>query len=261
MTMYSYSRISCFNNCPLQFRFRYIDRKKPDFKNSIEAFLGSTVHNTLELLHTEKQIGKILTIDYLLDNYTTTWKDSWSDDIRIVKTENKPEFYFLRGIKFVEDYYNKYQPFNQGDDIGIEEKVFINLNGKYNMIGYIDRLTKLDGNIYEIHDYKTGAYLPAQDTLDADHQLAIYMLAVLNKFPDAKNVELVWHYLAFDKELRSNRTITQLDNLKLEIINKINLIESAKDYPPKESALCRWCAYQSHCPLRGPQKQLNLYSS
>ena len=256
MAMYSHSKISCFGNCPLQFKFRYIDRKKPDFKNSIEAFLGSMVHDSLELLHTEKQMGKTLTLDYLLDYYISSWKDKWNDEIKVIKKDRKAEEYFNLGIGFIKDYYNKYQPFDHGKDIGIEEKILIQLNSRHNIIGYIDRLTIVDNTTYEIHDYKTGASLPEQRYLDSDRQLALYMIAILEKFPSAEKVELVWHYLAFDKEMRSTRTREQLEILKIDIIRKIDMIESAKDYPPKESALCNWCVYQSYCPLKNHQNRL-----
>lgn len=256
MTMYSYSKISCFDNCPLQFKFRYIDRKKPDFKNSIEAFLGSMVHDSLELLHTEKQMGKILTLDYVIDYFVSSWKDKWTVEIKVIKNNRRAEEYFDLGLRYIKDYYNRYHPFDGGKDIGLEEKILIQLNPKHNIIGYIDRLTMIDNKNYEIHDYKTSASMPAQRHLDVDQQLAMYMIAILEKFPDADKVELVWHYLAFDKEMRSTRTKEQLENLKIEILEKIDIIESAKDYPPKESALCGWCVYQSHCPLKNCQKNL-----
>ena len=40
MEIYSYSRIKTFENCPLKYRYRYIDRIKVDTEG-VEAFMGS----------------------------------------------------------------------------------------------------------------------------------------------------------------------------------------------------------------------------
>ena len=40
--LYSYSRLRAFENCPLQFRYRYLDRIQSEFE-SIEAFNGKRV--------------------------------------------------------------------------------------------------------------------------------------------------------------------------------------------------------------------------
>jgi len=79
--------------------------------------------------------------------------------------------------------------------------------------------------------------------------LAMYSLWVKLNYKDCKKVRLVWHFLAFDKEMDSFRTIPQLEDLRKEVINQIKSIESAKEFPPNETALCNWCAYQSICPL------------
>jgi len=48
MMIYSHSRLAAFEQCPLRFKFQYIDKLKPDIKQSIEGFLGNKVHDTLE---------------------------------------------------------------------------------------------------------------------------------------------------------------------------------------------------------------------
>ena len=63
MVTYSHSKIGCFENCPLQFKFRYIDRIKKEKEEGIEAFMGSRVHDTLEKLYTETGNKVVLHID------------------------------------------------------------------------------------------------------------------------------------------------------------------------------------------------------
>jgi putative RecB family exonuclease len=50
--------------------------------------------------------------------------------------------------------------------------------------------------------------------MDEDRQLALYQIGIQNSWNGVDQVELVWHYVAFDKEIRSKRTEEELDALK-----------------------------------------------
>jgi putative RecB family exonuclease len=164
------------------------------------------------------------------------------------------------------EYYNRYKPFSKGKTIATEMKVNLDLLGdrQYTFIGYIDRLDSVTDGVYEIHDYKTSRSLPTQDKQDRDRQLALYEIGVRQMWQDVKEVDLVWHYLMFDKEIRSKRTHEHLSQLKQELLEVIKQIEKAvaeDDFPAVESGLCGWCAYQDHCKLKKHQvrtKQLPL---
>jgi putative RecB family exonuclease len=106
----------------------------------------------------------------------------------------------------------------------------------------------VDGNTYEIHDYKTGNTLPTQEYLDKDRQLAIYAYGIKMMYPDAKKIRLIWHYLAFDKELCSERTEDALEKMRKEVLQSIHKIETCDEFLPKESALCQWCEFRPDCP-------------
>ncbi len=78
--------------------------------------------------------------------------------------------------------------------------VFINLDdqGEYLLRGYIDRLDRVKDRTYEIHE--TSKSLPEQSMMDEDRQLALYQIGIQKMWNDVNRVELVWHYVAFDKE-------------------------------------------------------------
>ncbi|MBT4191864.1 MAG: hypothetical protein HOE11_01000, partial [Candidatus Diapherotrites archaeon] len=82
---YSHSRISCFENCKLAYKFRYIDRVKVDIPTTIECFMGSQVHDALEKLYKDKMHGKDLTKKQVLDYYEKEWKKNYKDTIKITK--------------------------------------------------------------------------------------------------------------------------------------------------------------------------------
>jgi putative RecB family exonuclease len=249
-SVYSHSRLSTYEQCPLKFRYAYIDKVETEAELSIEAFLGNRVHEALEKLYTDLKFEKLNSLAELLGFFDTEWKKHFNEKIVIVRKEYDDENYRLMGEKYLTDYYNRYNPFNQSKTIGLEMKIVIRLDagGEFMLQGFIDRLSFAGDGVYEIHDYKTSNSLPEQDKIDADRQLALYKVAIKEQYRDCSKVVLIWHYLAFDKELRSERTTEQLELLKEETINLIKEIESAKDFPPRESALCQWCEFRPICP-------------
>ena len=117
------------------------------------------------------------------------------------------------GRRFIEDYYKRHYPFDEGRVLGLERYIRFPLDdeGRYNCKGIIDRLMLAPDGAFEVHDYKTGSNLPEQADLDKDRQLALYQVGVQKLWPEAKEVRLIWHLVAFDVEMRSSRTPEALE--------------------------------------------------
>lgn len=248
--MYSHSKLSSYEQCPLKYKFAYIDRIKTDNRKNIEAYLGTKVHECLEHLYQDLQFEKINSLSELLSFYDVLWNDEWSDEIVINKKEYAATNYHQMGRRFITDYYNRHQPFEEGRIILLEGKINFSLDEReeVKIVGYIDRLVQKGEGHYEIHDYKTSSSMPTQEDVDRDKQLALYAIGIKKRFPDANHVDLIWHYLAFDKILKSYRSEEQLSNLIMEINKLVSEIESRTDFSPKPSRLCDWCDFQSICP-------------
>ncbi|MFH1653520.1 MAG: PD-(D/E)XK nuclease family protein [Pseudomonadota bacterium] len=249
MPIYSHSRLSRFENCKLSYKYCYIDRIRKE-EQGVEAFLGSRFHEVMEKLYAELKF-KTATLDELKAYFNELWDKNWNEGVLIVRKDRQPDDYRKIGLKAIEDYYGRYHPFEEGRLLGIEKRIVIDLDGtdKYKVQGFIDRLMEREDGHYEIHDYKTSNTLPEQRYLDKDRQLALYEMGVRAAWPDAKEVDLVWHYVTFDKEMRSRRTTDQLEDIKKNTIGLIDTIEATEEFPPTESNLCRWCDYQDICPL------------
>ena len=249
--VYSHSRLSSFEQCPLKFKFRYIDKIIPEIEKSIEAHLGTAVHDTLEWIYNQAGQGTIPSLDNAIVYYSETWEKDFKDNLLINDKILTAKDYFNKGVGFIVDYYTTNQPFNDGT-IELEKKIFIKLTQdgeEYNLMGFIDRFAKnTETGEYEIHDYKTGKSLPTQNKMDKDRQLALYSIAIKELIETDKDICLIWHYLAHNKKIISKRTNDQLDQLKQEIIELIKKIESTTNFPSKKSILCNWCEYKKMCP-------------
>ncbi len=250
MTIYSYSRLGTYENCPLQYKLHYIDKITTE-EEGIEAFMGSRVHETLEKLYKELIHSKMNTVEELVEFYNQQWDKEWHEEVKITKEGRIAEDYKKTGERAIREYYARYHPFDQSKTMWTERLVNFDLGDEeYRLRGVIDRLEKTKEDRLEIHDYKASGNLSTQDRLDKDRQLALYQIAVEEAFPGFEGIELVWHYVLFDCELRSKRTKEQLEELKAEYKALIDEVEAAQEFPPKETALCDWCGYWEHCPCK-----------
>jgi putative RecB family exonuclease len=251
MPVYSHSQLSTYEECPLKYKLCYLDDIKR-YTEGVEAFLGNMVHETLKKCYDDLRLMKVNTLDEIFACYDSHWQKNWHDDIVIIRKEFTPEHYHALGRKMLETYYQRHAPFDGDITIGTEMRIRFSLDegGKYQLQGLIDRLSRTADGIHHINDYKTSAHLPGQEDVDNDRQLALYQIGIQRKWPDIKDVRLVWHYLAFDRELVSKRSVEKLAELAQDTIVLIDKIESAEEFPPKESALCDWCEYPDLCPNR-----------
>lgn len=251
MPIYSHSQLSTYEQCPLKYRLNYRDKIKRDIEG-VEAFLGSRVHDTLKKCYDDARLTKANSLNDLFSYYDNIWQKNWHDSIVITKKDLTQEHYQALGKRMIETYYQRYTPFDSDMTIQTEMRLNFTLDdeNKYRLTGYIDRLSRTTNGIYQIHDYKTSAHLPSQEDADNDRQLGLYQIGVRKKWPDINNIKLIWHYVAFDRELISSRSDEAISKLVLETTRLIDEIDSATDFPPKESGLCDWCEYPDLCPMR-----------
>jgi len=250
MAVYSNSKLQTYENCPQQYRLRYVDRiEPPEGGEGIEAFLGSRVHEVLEKLHKELILTKLNSLEDLLAYYKNEWDRNWHENVVVVKKGFTKDHYRNAGKEAITNYYKRHQPFNQSKTLATEQLITFKIDN-YTIRGFIDRLSQPERGIYEIHDYKTSGSLPSQEKFDSDRQLALYHIGIKEKYPDAKDVQLIWHYLIFDKEFRSDRSDAQIKDLKKQVVSLIKAIEKDTKFKPTESKLCDWCEFPEYCPAK-----------
>lgn len=121
MPIYSHSKLSAFEECPLKFRYRYIDKIIPTIEKSIESHLGKVVHEVLEWLYSQVKDGRVPTIDDVVIYYSKKWKESWDPAIKNVKKKLTTKEYFNRGVQFLLDYYARHKPFDD-NTLEVEKK-------------------------------------------------------------------------------------------------------------------------------------------
>jgi putative RecB family exonuclease len=249
MPIYSHSKLSTFEDCKYKYKLRYIDNIRFESKKAAHFVLGTVVHETLEKLYKDLKFQKLNSLDDLNKFFEERWIKTYTKDVINPKeAEGITEEHFKKmAWKYIEDYYNTYKPFDQLTILGLETSDKLKLaNGSFYDIR-IDKLACKD-NTYFVCDYKTNLSLKEQSEADEDRQLAMYAHWVKQKFKDAKSVVLLWHMLAFNKEVTSKRSDKELKDLEESVIKLIKEIESTKDFPTNPKKGCVFCEYKSMCP-------------
>jgi putative RecB family exonuclease len=244
---FSHSKLTTFQQCPQKYKFRYIDEIPPPTR-SIELHLGTSVHSALERLYGDARQGQVPSRDEFLAFFQQAWDEGYSPQLRIVRSRTTAKTYMELGREMLKNYHWRFHPFTQSTTLELEEKFLFPLSEQHEMRGIIDRLAKAADGTLEIHDYKTSRRLPTSDQISSDVQLALYEIAVRHRWPETQRITLIWHYLAFDKDIEIKKTAQQLETVKRNTLGLIQRIEAAKAFPTNVTPLCDWCEYKEICP-------------
>jgi putative RecB family exonuclease len=251
MPVYSHTQLSVFEECPQRYKFQYIDKVRKPGEQGAEAFVGSRVHEALQKLYEDLRYEKLNSMDELVAYYRDQWRRNWTSSIRIVREGLSEENYLEYGVRCIQNYYRRHQPFDGSQTLKTEFHLAfpLDLERRYKVQGYIDRVARRSDGVYEIHDYKTGGSLPSQACADSDRQLALYHIGLKSCWNDVERVDLIWHYVGLDSTLVSHRSLEDLDELSKRTIGLIDQIENCQDFQPVKSGLCDWCEYRMECPI------------
>ncbi len=234
----SYSQLETFNNCPLQYRYRYLQRIP--VPASAAQSLGNSVHLTLkDFLQGIKDKKKLKEKD-LLSLLDKNWASLGYSDKAHEKTSKKSAQRMM---------INFYKDFDKKTNIQFLEQPFvIKVSPSLRVGGKIDRVDKVGKDKIEIIDYKTGR-MQDQKEIDKSLQMTVYALAAQDKGiydKNPKDVILTFYFLDSGKKMSTSRTSEQLKEVREEIIKKSREI-SKSDFEAKPSRLCDFCDYKLIC--------------
>lgn len=250
---YSHSRLSSFEDCPRKYQYRYL-MKIPSETESVEGFVGKVVHDVLERLYGVVGETGVPSLPRVIARFRQIFDERYdAKRVRIVRRENPLSFYRELGDHCLANYYHDHYPFDATQTLGLEEHVRFELghpdpSGPVHIQGYVDRIARTSEGVIEIQDYKTGARVPSQAKLDEDRQLALYQMALTDRFPEGQPFRLVWHFLQRGRTLTSTRNAEQLLALRERTLALVARIRVTEHFKTRPSPLCRWCEFGSRCP-------------
>jgi len=229
----SYSALSTFNQCPLKYKWQYVERIK--VPPTQDLFFGSLVHNTLEFALKNDPV--VQPIGKLIEYYQAKWNP------KVFKDDISEKEYFNAGVEMLKTFHSSHTP-GLTTILNIEKFFEIPWQGHV-IVGKIDRIDRLPTGELEIIDYKTNKKLPGEDDFKFDLQLPLYRWAAQTLVSDSNNIKLTLYFLRHNKRL-TPINLKSLDQLQKYILDSVEAIQSSK-FEAKPSKLCGWCEYLFQC--------------
>jgi putative RecB family exonuclease len=247
-TAWSHSRVGLFDQCPLAYRYRYLDGV-PDAFTTIEQHLGQVVHGVLEQAYAERSRGGPVDERWMAAAFERLWHSSDLASHRVVKRGMTAGDYRAEGLAMVSACHERVFAVDTSETLGLEHRFSLDLDadGSHPWAGVIDRLARLGDGTLCIIDYKTGKSVPDPRT---DRQLQSYALHVFAEH-HADAVELRVEGLRAGATLTAPFTAAQAAEVRGSLLGRIAVIETASSWPARPSMLCDWCGFNVICPEAG----------
>ncbi len=238
------SSASTFRQCPLRWKFHYVD-KLPDPPGE-SAVAGTFAHRVLEEL---LQLGAE---ERTLERARALAKEVWAD------TETDSDYVALgldpdgiRNFKWtawraIEGLWDLEDP-KTVEVEATEVKVSVKIGG-VPFVGYIDRVEKCgEGSV--ISDYKSGRAPSRRFSESRLEQVLLYAAAFAElEGTLPARVRLLYLGQRIDETSVTPEAIAEVTSRLAETWEELLERSATGDFPPQPGPLCSWCAFVNHCP-------------
>ncbi|MBC8464854.1 MAG: PD-(D/E)XK nuclease family protein [Parcubacteria group bacterium] len=253
----SYSALDTYKTCPLQYKFRQIDKEKTPKRP--EQVFGTVVHDALKYMFERDPLYP--TLDEVVSHYKSAWKSAaenvmWRDE---AQKEKEEAMYMEEGLAILKSFAKKNNPWNF-NAVELESRFSVDVKDPesgetHTLVGIMDRLDKdPDSSQYEIIDYKTGKKMPSVAMLEDNMQLGLYSLVIVERWPDLKpeDITVSLYFLRHNEKVSTTMAQEKLELVKKNILEVIRAIEKSMEennFPPTPGPLCGWCDFRHLCPM------------
>jgi superfamily I DNA/RNA helicase/RecB family exonuclease len=241
----SYSRISTYDNCGLQYLFSVALGFDPESSHNM-AF-GSWVHKVFE----ECETGRISNQDGARRRLHDLFDDS------VFPNQAMARQFRREGELMIERYVRFLKP---GKATLAETSFKVDFQG-HRITGRIDRVDAIGKNLV-ISDYKTSKSVVSWEEARRSLQLAIYYLAAtedprLSALGEPASMQLIYPNVPPVRNDVQKRCQTP-EEAHVALERLPGLIDGvlAEDFRPNPEADCTWCKFKPLCPLWSEGKEL-----
>jgi putative RecB family exonuclease len=233
----SFSRISRFEQCPLSFKLHYIEKKTAAPNDSLR--FGKAIHAVLEVLvreHMEQERTELLPADRAAELWQKTFTAEGLSGFEM----------FQEGLGIIEAFIRDQGIVDHQDVLAIEREFHLPV-GPFSVLGYIDRVDRVDDETVGVVDYKSNRMLFTREEVDGSLQMSLYHLAAQQLWPWAKKVKLTFHMLRHGIRMVTERSQEQLDAAIKYVESMGEQTETATEFPARLNSNCIYCDHKASC--------------
>jgi len=243
------SSIASFKQCPLAFKFSYVQRlPEPP---SAAASKGTLVHQALELLMTRP--GPERTIDNALTDLATA-TDALAghpDFTELELSDDEWQAFHASAATLVHKYFTLEDP-TSVNAIGLELKLEAQLDG-VKVRGIIDRLDLDEHGELVVVDYKTGS-VPGE-RFEAKSLAGVHMYALLcEQMLGRRPAQVRLYYLSKPEAIiaiPTEQTVNGVAKRTTALWSAVAGACARDDFRPNPGRLCDYCTFKPYCPAYG----------
>ena len=242
------SRASDYKRCPLQYRFRAIDRlPEPSTEAQVK---GTLVHAVLEEMFSWPREER--TYPAAVKRLKPTWEQMRIDDPTCAEPVEDDYRLLVDARTLLRGYFTMENPL--GFDAHAQEMpVDFTLPNGVPVRGFIDRVDIAQTGEVRVVDYKTGKKPLPRYSQDAQFQMRFYALVYWRLFGVVPTQLKLMYLKVMDSMILtpSREELEYFERDLAELWWKIEADGKAGSFRPQQSKLCGWCAFQSLCPAFG----------
>lgn len=254
----SFSQLSLYADCALQYRFKYED-KLPSDDASLPTEAGTAIHRAIEEYETRcynqrrtgidaplPQLTELARHHLLANPATPDARHFGKQDLKhwYGAVENRCEAYLHSEVEnFLDWGWWSFSP------LSVEVELRTQFGG-VDFVAFADQIRTDSNGIVVIRDIKTGKRKPDKHAL----QLNLYMLAFLEMNPDLSPDDVYGQVLYLgDKGVTADPVPLAMTKAGADALAAG--LAASKDsgvFPPTgvfHDDACKWCPYKAECPL------------
>lgn len=234
----SFSRVDTYRQCPLKFRFSYVDKLPSE--PSPHLSWGSSIHAALEAWWDQK-LPEPPPVEFLWQALFDHWDDEGFEGMA---REDKLKWY-QHARNVLAQHHQRHAPSFQ-PAVATEEWFELDLGDDIVVLGSIDHVARTPSGGIGIVDWKTNRKAKNRKQVADSLQLAIYALAARELWGQDPE------WVALDFVVPGVRVTVARDEIDtdaaLAAVRETAELVRAELFEPKPSALCPWCDFRALCP-------------
>lgn len=237
---FSFSQLSCFEVCPLAYRFKYVDRI-PEPAESEAMFLGSRLHETLAWLYGNPDANptQAHVLDWFEDRLSNTLPpDTHHSTVERLHTTGRKALAFHYATVFLNE---------RRRTIAVERSLRMDLGSGLAFIGRVDRITRDPSGTVEVVDYKlSDGQSTSRPRVPDWLQCAGYAAAILRELR-LSAVIARRTLLQTGEEQRFALSADDTRPVSLALRRWFHQFNTSDAYPPNSGPHCASCQYNLLC--------------